>query len=170
MQYVVLRRFLKAPAWWILASTFGWTWLGFAATSLAYTAQFGFVMNADGSFAENNIIGRIPLLVTNSLWLVLSGFLLGVLQWLVIWNGRNIKRPDRRSFLWIIVNAVLAAFVAIAIMAIFRGRGSLYGILLFFIEFTPFYATISAATLVKMHLHQSPKKPERQESFLTSDE
>ncbi len=157
MQYVVLRRFLKAPAWWILASTFGWTWIGFAATSLAYTAQFGFVMNTDGSFAESNIIDRIPLLVTNSLWLALAGILLGVLQWLVIWNGKKTKSPDRRSFLWIAVNVVLALFMAIAIMAIFRGRGSLYGILLFFLGFTPFYATITAATLVKMHLHKSPK-------------
>ena len=91
MQYLVLRPFLKAPAWWILASTFGWTWVGFAATSLAYTAQFGFVLNTDGSFAESNIIDRIPLLAVNSLWLVLAGTILGILQFLVLWNGQSPK-------------------------------------------------------------------------------
>ena len=151
LQYVILRRFLQSAAWWILASAFGWTWVGFAATSLAYTAQVGFGMNADGAFVESNITDRIPALGTNFLWLVLAGILLGVLQWLVIWNGKSNKLPKGRSLLWIAVNTVLVVFMAIAIMAIFRGKGSLYGILLFFLEFTPFYATITAATLVKMH-------------------
>ncbi len=160
MQYLVLRRFLKAPAWWILASTFGWTWVGFAATSLAYTAQFGFVLNTDGSFAESNIIDRIPLLAVNSLWLVLAGIVLGVLQWLVLWNGQNPKFSASkflkgRSLLWILVNIVLVAFMAVAILTVFRGQGSLYGILWFFLGFTPFYATITGATLVKMRLHHS---------------
>jgi hypothetical protein len=48
--------------------------------------------------------------------------------------------------------------MAIAIIAIFRGRGSLYGILLFFLGFTPFYATITGATLVKMRLHKLKRK------------
>ena len=170
MQYLVLRRFLKSPAWWILASTFGWTWIGFAATSLAYTAQFGFVINVDGSFAESNIIDRIPVLAVNSLWLILAGILLGVLQWLVLWNGQqpkvyNPKFPNLyaipkflngRSLLWIVVNIVLVTCMAVAILTIFRGRGSLYGLLLFFLGFTPFYATITGATLVKM-LYQSKK-------------
>ncbi len=151
MQYFLLRRFLKAPAWWIFASTFGWTWIGFAATSLAYTPQFGFVIKADQSFSESNIIDRLPLLAINSLWLVLAGILLGGLQWLVLWNGA-IKLPNRRSLWWIVVNAVLIMFMAIAVMAIFRGKGSLYGILWFFLGFTPFYATITAAALVKMNL------------------
>lgn len=170
MQYVVLRRFLKAPAWWILASAFGWTWIGFAATSLAYTPQYGFGINADGYFVESNIIDRAPLLAVNSLWLVLAGILLGVLQWLVLWNGQQPKSSNSkflkvrslkgqlrkwRSLLWILLNVVLVIFIAIAIIAIFRGQGSLYGILLFFLGFTPFYATITGAALVKMGLHQS---------------
>ncbi len=154
MQYLVLRRFFKAPAWWILVSSFGWTWIGFAATSLAYTSQFGFVINADGSFAESNIMARIPLLIINSLWLVFAGICLGVLQWLVLWSGTRPKIPKRRSLWWIIVNAVLITFVAIAIMSIFRGWGSLLGIFWFFLGFTPFYATITAATLVKIRLHK----------------
>jgi len=161
MQYLVLRRFFKSPAWWILASTFGWTWVAFAATSLAYTAQFGFVINVDGSFAESNIIDRIPVLAVNSLWLILAGILLGVLQWLVLWNGQqskvsNLKFLNGRSLLWIVVNVVLVIFMAVAILTTFRGQGSLYGILLFFLGFTPFYATITGATLVKM-LYQSKK-------------
>ncbi len=170
MQYVVLRRFLKAPAWWILASAFGWTWIGFAATSLAYTPQSGFAINADGYFVESNIIDRIPLLAVNSLWLVLAGILLGVLQWLVLWNGQQPKSSNSkflkvrslqgqlrkwRSLLWILLNVVLVIFIAIAIIAIFRGQGSLYGILLFFLGFTPFYATITGAALVKMGWHKS---------------
>jgi len=154
MQFVVLRRFLKSSGWWILASTFGWLWIGFTATNLAYTSQFGFVINADGSFAESTIFDRIPLLLTNSLWLLLSGILIGVFQWLVVWNGQGAKKPNRRSFLWIGVNIILALFIAITIILIFRGRGSLYGILMFFLGFTPFYATITAATLAKMHLHR----------------
>ena len=157
LQYVVLRRFLKAPAWWILATTFGWTWVGFAATSLAYTPQFGFVLNVDGSFSESNIINRFPLLIINSLWLFLAGILLGTLQWLVIWNGTRTKLPLRRSLLWLAVNGILAIFMAIAIISIFRGNGSLYAILVFFLGFTPFYATITAATLVKMHLKMPVK-------------
>lgn len=162
MQYLVLRRFVKSPAWWILASTFGWTWVGFAATSLAYTAQFGFVLNTDGSFAESNIIDRIPLLAVNCLWLVLAGTILGILQWLVLWNGQSPKSSASnflkgRSLLWIVVNVVLVTCMAVAILATFRGQGSLYGILLFFLGFTPVYATITGATLVKMRLHQ-PKK------------
>ncbi len=163
MQYLVLRRFFKSSVWWILASTFGWTWIVFAATSLAYTAQFGFVLNSDGSFAESNIIDRIPLLAVNSLWLVLSGIILGVLQWLVLWNSQHPKFSNPqilkgRAILWLIVNIVLVTFMAIAIIAIFRGRGSLYGILLFFLGFTPFYATITGATLVKMRLHKLKRK------------
>ena len=154
LQYLVLRRFLKSATWWILASTFGWLWIGFAATNLAYTSQFGFVLNTDGSFAASTILDRIPLLLTNSLWLLLSGVLIGVLQWLVIWNGQGAKAINRRSFLWIGVNIILAIFMAIAIILVFRGLGSLYGILLFFLGFTPFYATITAATLAKMHLHR----------------
>jgi hypothetical protein len=162
MQYLVLRRFLRSPAWWIVASTFGWTWVGFAATSLAYTAQFGFVLNTDGSFAESNIIDRIPLLAVNSLWLVLAGTMLGVLQWLVLRNGQSpnlsaAKFLKGRSLLWIVVNIVLVTCTAVAIMTTFRGQGSLYGILLFFLGFTPFYASITGATLVKMRLHQSKK-------------
>lgn len=152
MQYLVLRKLLKTPAWWILVSSFGWTWIGFAATSLAYTPQFGFAINADGSFSESNIVDRLPYLTANSLWLVAAGILLGILQCLVIWNGAEKKAPRRKLFWWLLVNTVLIAFMAIAIMAIFRGRGSLYGILLFFMEFTPFYATITAATLAKMKL------------------
>lgn len=160
MQYLVLRRFLKSSAWWIFASVFGWTWVGFAATSLAYTPQFGFVMNVDGSFSESNILDRFPLLLVNSLWLVLAGGLLGILQCLVLWNGKNTKMPNQRSLWWILVNVVLAIFMAIAIMAFFRGRGSLYGILYFFLGFTPFYATISAATLAKMKLTSFSSKNE----------
>ncbi|ELS31050.1 MULTISPECIES: hypothetical protein [Pseudanabaena] len=162
MQYVVLRRFLKSPAWWILASTFSWTWIAFAATSLAYTAQFGFAIDANGGFVESNIFDRIPILAANSLWVVLAGILLGVLQWLVLWNGR-FRRPShvqflkRRSLLWIVVNFVLIAFLPIAIIPIFRGQGTLYGILLFFLGFSPIYATITAATLVKIQLHKLNK-------------
>lgn len=153
MQYLVLRRFLRSPAWWILASTFGWTWIGFAATSLAYTPQFGFVINTDGSFDESNIIARIPILATGCLWLIFAGVLLGLLQWLILWNGTGKKIPKRRLLLWVVVNVVLVTLSAIAIMTIFRGSSSLRGILLFFLEFTPFYATITGATLVKMNLH-----------------
>jgi hypothetical protein len=153
MQYLVLRRLLKTPAWWILVSSFAWTWIGFAATSLAYTPQFGFTINTDGSFSESNIVDRLPSLAANSLWLVAAGILLGLLQCLVIWNGSAEHQvPKRKLLWWLLVNTVLIAFVAIAIMAIFRGKGSLYGILLFFMEFTPFYATITAATLAKMKL------------------
>jgi hypothetical protein len=162
MQYLVLRQFFKSSAWWILASTFGWTWIGFAATSLAYTAQFGFVLNTDGSFAESNIIDRIPLLAVNSLWLVLAGTMLGILQCLVLWNGQSLlssvsKILKGRSLLWIVVNVVLVTCMSVAIITIFRGQGSLYGILLFFLGFTPFYATITGATLVKMRLHHSKR-------------
>jgi hypothetical protein len=162
MQYLVLRRFLRSPAWWIVASTFGWTWVGFAATSLAYTAQFGFVLNTDGSFDESNIIDRIPLLAVNSLWLVLAGTVLGFLQWLVLWNGQTSKLSvskflKGRSLLWVVVNIVLVIFMAVAILTTFRGQGNLYGILLFFLGFTPVYATITGATLVKMRLHQQNK-------------
>lgn len=170
MQYFVLRRFLKSPAWWIIASTFGWTWVGFAATSLAYTAQFGFVLNADGAFAESNIIDRIPVLVTNSLWLVLSGILLGVLQWLILWNGTANNVSKRRLFWWIIVNVALVIFSAIAIMSIFRGIGNLKGILLFFLGFTPFYATITGATLVKMRLHHQAKVEKTKLSLTLNNE
>ncbi|PZU94381.1 MAG: hypothetical protein DCE90_14740 [Pseudanabaena sp.] len=152
MQYLVLRKLLKTPAWWILVSSLGWTWVGFAATSLAYTPQFGFTINLDGSFSETNIVARLPSLTANSLWLVFAGVLLGILQCLVIWNGTERKAPKRSLFWWILVNTVLVAFMAIAILAVFRGKGSLYGILWFFIEFTPFYATITAATLAKMKL------------------
>jgi hypothetical protein len=166
MQYLVLRRFFKSPIWWILVSTFGWTWIGFAATSLAFTAQFGFAINPDGSFTASNIIDRIPLLAVNSLWLVLAGTTLGILQWLVLWNGRNTKFPDAkflkgRSLLWIVVNVVLVTCMAVALITTFRGQGNLYGILLFFLGFTPFYATITGATLVKMHLHKLPKVNEK---------
>jgi hypothetical protein len=154
MQYIVLRRFLKAPAWWILATAFSWTWVGFAATSLAYTPQFGFVITTDGSFAESNILDRFPLLVIHALWLVLAGILLGGLQWLVIWNSTGRQIPKRRSLYWVAVNTILVIFMAIAIMFVFRGRGSLYGILWFFLVFTPFYATITAATLVKMNIQR----------------
>jgi hypothetical protein len=169
MQYLVLRRFLHSSIWWILASTFGWTWIAFAATSLAYTAQFGFVMRSDGSFTESIITDRIPTLATNSLWLVLAGILLGLLQWLVIWNGKSDKLPHQRSFWWIVVNVVLVAFMAIAIMTIFRGNGSLYGILLFFSGFTPFYATITAATLAKMYLYRSSKVESDSYSLISGD-
>ncbi|MBD2176537.1 hypothetical protein H6F42_06365 [Pseudanabaena sp. FACHB-1998] len=158
MQYLVLRRFLQSSAWWILASSFGWTWVGFAATSLAYTPQFGFVMNLDGSFSESNIFDRLPLLLVNSFWLFLAGGLLGILQCLVLWNGKNTKLLNRRSLWWIVVNSVLIAFMAIAIVSFFRGKGSLYGILYFFLGFTPFYATITAATLAKMKLTPFPPK------------
>ncbi|PZV14530.1 MAG: hypothetical protein DCF20_12860 [Pseudanabaena sp.] len=162
MQYLVLRRFLKSPAWWILVSTFGWAWVGFAATSLAYTAQFGFVINTDGSFSESNIIDRIPLLAVNSLWLVFAGTILGVLQWLVLWNGLTPKFSGAKSFkgrslLWIAVNVVLVTCMAVAIMTTFRGQGSLFGIQLFFLGFTPFYATITGATLAKMRLYHSTR-------------
>jgi hypothetical protein len=172
MQYLVLRRFFQAPAWWILVSAFGWTWIGFAATSLAYTSQFGFVINADGSFAESNIMARLPLLVVNCLWLVFAGICLGVLQWLVLWSGTRPKIPKRRSLWWIIVNAALITFVAVSIMAIFRGWGSLHGIFWFFLGFTPFYATITAATLVKMRLHifAIPSPPEAVASIPLSSE
>jgi hypothetical protein len=170
MQYLVLRRFFKSPAWWILATTFGWTWVGFAATSLAYTAQFGFVINADGSFAESNIIDRIPLLAVNSLWLVLAGTLLGVLQWLVLLNGQPPKFPKRRSLLWIAVNVVLVTCMAVAIITIFRGQGSLLGILLFFLGFTPFYATITGATLVKINLYQSMRESAKVDAIAKVDE
>ena len=155
MQYLVLRRFLRSPIWWIITSIFSWTWIGFAATSLAYTSQFGFVITADGSFAESNIMDRLPSLIVNSLWLVLAGIFLGVLQWLILTSNRQPKIPKRRSLLWIFVNLVLVIFMAIAIPAIFRGNGSLAGILWFFLGFTPFYATITAATIVKMRIHQS---------------
>ena len=166
MQYLVLRQFIRAAGWWILSSTFAWTWIGFAATSLAYTAQFSFVINTDGSFSESNIITRIPLLAINSLWLVLAGVLIGLLQWLVIWNGTrqnfdhkgSQNSPDKlslkRSLWWIVVNVVLVIFMAISIMSIFRGKATLYGILWFFSAFTPFYATITAATLVKMQIQR----------------
>ena len=152
MQYFVLRQLFKSSGWWILASALGWTWVAFSAASLAYTAQFGFVMSADGSFAESNIIDRLPVLTINSLWLVLAGIILGVLQWLVIYRGKYPVFPKLRSLLWIAMNAVLGALTAIAIIATFRGQGSLFGLQLFFLGFTPFYATISAAALVKMHL------------------
>lgn len=155
MQYIFLRRFVKSAFWWILASGIGWTWIGFTSTSLAYTPQFGFVMGADGLFTESNIIDRIPQLAINSLWLLFAGLLLGGLQWLVIKNGAGVRLSPKRSLWWIAVNTVLIAFMAIAILYIFRGRGSLYGILMLFLEFTPFYATITAATLVKMNLHKS---------------
>ncbi|BBC25254.1 hypothetical protein [Pseudanabaena sp. ABRG5-3] len=170
MQYLVLRRFLRSPAWWIMASTFGWTWIGFAATSLAYTAQFGFVISADGSFAESNIIDRLPVLITNSLWLVLAGLLLGVLQWLILWNGVGNTVAKRRLFWWIVVNVALVFFSAIAIMLIFRGMGSLRGILLFFLGFTPFYATITGATLAKMRLHRQAKVEEAQPALTLNNE
>ncbi|NUN64396.1 hypothetical protein HCU40_06465 [Pseudanabaena biceps] len=157
LQHLVLRRFVKASAWWILVSSFGWTWVGFAATSLAYTPQFGFVLNADGSFTESNIVDRIPQLAVNSLWLVAAGLLLGLLQYLVLWNGVERKSPKWQLILWVLVNVVLIAFMAIAILAFFRGKGSLYGIFWFFMEFTPFYATITGATLAKMKLSTSQK-------------
>jgi hypothetical protein len=160
MQYLVLRRFLKSPAWWILASTFGWTWIGFAATSLAYTPQFGFVMNTDGSFDESNIIARLPILATSSLWLIFAGFLLGLLQWLILWNGTGEKILKRRLLLWVVVNVVLVTLSVIAIIVIFRGSSSLIGILWFFLGFTPFYAAITGATLVKMRLHRLSKVQE----------
>jgi hypothetical protein len=170
MQYLVLRRFLRSPAWWIMASTFGWTWIGFAATSLAHTAQFGFVINADGSFAESNIIDRLPVLVTNSLWLVAAGLLLGILQWLIFWNGVGNTVPKRRLFWWIVVNVAVVFFSAIAIMLIFRGVGSLRGILWFFLGFTPFYATITGATLAKMRLHRQAKVEEAQPALTLNNE
>jgi len=155
MQYLVLRGLLNSPAIWILVSIFGWTWIGFAATSLAYTPQFGFVMNPDGSFAESNFFDRIPLLLINSLWLVLAGIFLGILQWLILCKHPQVRKS--RAFLWAAVNIVLTAFMAIAIIAIFRGQGSLYGILLFFLGFTFVYATISGAMLVKIRLHRLAK-------------
>ena len=165
MQYLVLRQLIKSSAWWILASAFGWTLIGFAATSLAYTPQFGFTINADGSFVEINILDRLPILGLNSLWLVLAGLLLGILQALVLYNGLysqfpNFKIPHprfakRRAILWLAVNIVLVTLLDVAIIAIFRGFGRLYGILWLFLGFTPFYATITAATLVKMRLHHS---------------
>lgn len=170
MQYFVLRRVIQSPAWWILASTFGWTWIGFATTSLAYTPQFGFVMNADGFFVESNIIDRMPVLATGSLWVVLAGLLLGVLQCLILWNGTSKKILKRRLLLWIVVNIVLITLSAIAIMLIFRGSASLRGIFWFFIGFTPFYATITGATLIKMRLHRLAKVDAVSSPFTLNDE
>jgi hypothetical protein len=165
IQYFVLRQLIKAAGWWILASAFGWTWIGFASTSLAHTPQFGFVFDADGFFTESNILDRLPLLAMNSLWLVLAGLLLGILQTLVLYNGTHGKIPNfkilhprftkKRLLLWIAINIVLSTLLAVAVIAIFRGSARLYMILWFFLGFTPFYATITGATLVKMRLYHS---------------
>jgi hypothetical protein len=150
--------------------------IGFAATSLAYTPQFGFGIDADGSFIESNILDRLPVLGMNSLWLVFAGFLLGLLQSLVLYNGLysqfpNFKIPHprfakRRAILWLAVNIVLVTLLGVAIIAIFRGFGRLYGIFWLFLGFTPFYATITAATLVKMHLHHSTSAPTKSDPNL----
>ncbi|MDX2254585.1 MAG: hypothetical protein NW214_03625 [Pseudanabaenaceae cyanobacterium bins.39] len=153
-QYMVLRQMIKSSRWWILASTFGWTWVGFTATNLAYTPQFGFAINADGSISEGNLEARLPILLINCLWLLAAGALLGVLQTLVIRNGVHHGTVKRHAAWWIAVNGAMTIFMAIAIMAIFRGKGSLFNMLIFFVEFTPFYATISAAALAKMRLHR----------------
>jgi hypothetical protein len=158
-QYAVLRQLIKSPRWWILASTFGWTWIGFTATNLAYTPQFGFAINADGSISEGRLEIRLPLLLINSLWLLAAGGLLGLLQTLVIRNGVHHINIKRRALWWMAVNEAIAIFMAIAIMAIFRGKGSLLSMLIFFVEFTPFYATITAAALAKMRLHSVIHSP-----------
>ncbi|MFN5964626.1 MAG: hypothetical protein ACK46E_05730 [Pseudanabaena sp.] len=170
MQYLVLRRLLRSSAWWIIASTFGWTCIGSAATSLAYTAQFGFVIGEDGVFAESNIIDRLPVLVIHGLWLVFAGLLLGVLQWLILWNGVGNTVPKQRLFWWIVVNVTLVFFSAITIVLIFRGMGSLRGILWFFLGFTPIYATITGAALAKMRLHRQAKVEETQPALALNHE
>jgi hypothetical protein len=53
-------------------------------------------------------------------------------------------------------------------MAIFRGSSSLRGILWFFLGFTPFYATITGATLVKMRLHKLSKVKAKVQEVLPS--
>lgn len=151
-QYFLLRRLIRSSGWWVLASTLGWVWVGFTATSLAYTPHSGFAIGSDGTFIESSFSDRLPLLATNSLWLIMAGLILGILQCLVIWNGAKQEATKRRAPWWIMVNVSLATFMAVAILAIFRGRGSLYNILIFFIEFTPFYATITGAALTKMRL------------------
>jgi hypothetical protein len=151
-QYFLVRKLIRSSGWWVLASTLGWTWIGFTATSLAYTAHSGFAIGNDGTFTQSTFSDRLPLLAANSLWLIASGLILGILQFLVIWNGAKREATKRRALLWIMVNVTLTTFMAIAILAIFRGRGSLYNILIFFIEFTPLYATITGAALTKMRL------------------
>ncbi|MFM7885129.1 MAG: hypothetical protein ACKPCM_00185, partial [Pseudanabaena sp.] len=78
--------------------------------------------------------------------------------------------PKRRLFWWIVVNVTLVFFSAIATMLIFRGIGSLRGILWFFLGFSPFYATITGAALAKMRLHRQAKVEEPQPSLALNHE
>ena len=55
-------------------------------------------------------------------------------------------------------------------MLIFRGIGSLRGILWFFLGFAPIYATITGAALAKMRLHRQAKVETDQSALALSHE
>ncbi|MEI6428168.1 MAG: hypothetical protein WCO45_07225 [Pseudanabaena sp. ELA607] len=153
--------------WWVLASVIGWTCIGLTATSLAYLPVLTAIIAPEGPSIDPSISQQLPSLTTGWGWLIGSGILLGMLQWLVLvfatWrNSTSGRSPWRRAVVWrsawwVFLHSVLFGLTGLAIIVIFRGRGGLFALLIFFLGFMPFYAAITGANLVKLKLDRSIK-------------
>ncbi|MFN5854632.1 MAG: hypothetical protein ACK456_01820 [Pseudanabaenaceae cyanobacterium] len=155
--------------WWVLASVIGWSCIGLTATSLAYLPVLTAIIAPEGPSLDPSISQQLPSLTTGWGWLTGSGILLGMLQWLVFvfvtWRVPALgQSPWQRAVVWrsawwVFLHGVLFGLTGLAIITIFRGRGGLLALLLFFIGFMPFYAGITGANLVKLKLSPrlSPK-------------
>ena len=158
--------------WWVLASVVGWTCIGLTATSLAYLPVLTAIIAPEGPSIDPSISQQLPSLTTGWGWFTGSGILLGMLQWLVMvfatWRvgmpwRLSLRQGLRRGVLWrsawwVFLHGVLFGLTGLAIIAIFRGRGGLFALLIFFLSFMPFYAGITGANLVKLKLKPQAKR------------
>ncbi len=104
LQWLVLRRQMARAGWWVVASVVGWLvgWL---------VAWGGFGIVSGGGFVGGGFVGEVVSeavgwVVVVGLGPVVSVFVVGVLQWLVL------RRQVARAGWWVVANVVgLGVFV-----------------------------------------------------------
>ena len=91
LQWLILRRYIRGAAWWVLATIAGWT-LGFQATAaigFSVVSVFGLDLTPETSGVPTTILSWFP-----------TGAIVGLMQWLVL------RQRVARSGWWILVCAV----------------------------------------------------------------